>query len=174
MILSDEYDLPSQPRSRSDFTAMYEKTLVIKGQAKATLKDMMMSAGDLIAKFHPAAYKLFPDGSSSIPTITTCNEAITLYSINYYQKFTMQQIRHYDVSVIQGRVAFIVDVFKIVVWILSQTNPIEVFHLAPDVRTKTRNEHHVTLLSTGIFKEFDSHKIQNINTELMKSIYELK
>ena len=174
-ILLDEHDLSSQPRLRPDFTAMYDKILVMKGEAKATLFDMMSSAADeLVSKFHTTAYRLFPEGSRSIPAITSCNEAIALYSISYFQNFISQKIKHYDVTEIKGRVAFIVDVFKIVVWILSQKNPIEGFHLTPSVRTKTRNGHHVTLLQTGILKEFDSHKVQNINMNLIRAIYELR
>jgi hypothetical protein len=57
---------------------------------------------------------------------------------------------------------------------MSQTEPIERFHLVPDVRRRTRNSHHVTFLSRGIYKEFDHSKLSEINMEAIRTVYDLK
>ncbi len=45
--------------------------------------------------------------------------------------------------------------------------------MVPDVRRKTRNGHHITLLEDGIFKEFNEYKLSNINIDIIRSIYAL-
>jgi RIO-like serine/threonine protein kinase len=56
---------------------------------------------------------------------------------------------------------------------MSQTAPVERFHLIPDLKQKTRNGHYITLNSTGLRKEFDTIKLGQINFEVIKSIYQL-
>jgi hypothetical protein len=173
-ILMDEHDASSTKLLRPDFTVLYCNALVMKGEAKATYTHMNATENDLIKKFHKAAFKMFPRGCNSIPAVMTCNEAVHLYSISYFNgAFYLSLIKRYDVNVIAGRVEFIVDLFKIIIWIMSQTNPIEGFHLAPGNRTKTRNGHYVTLLETGLLKEFDSNTLHRIKINLMADIYAL-
>ena len=173
-VFLDEHDASSQKRFRPDFTAMFYKILVMKGEAKATLSDVMSCADELVKKFHEHAYKLFPRGCDSIPAVMTCNEQIQLFSISFYRgRFSQRLVHTYDVRGIEKRVEFIVDIFHILRWILSQTEPIEGFHLPPDVRLKTRNGHHVTLTSSGLLKEFDEHKLEDINMDVIRRIYEL-
>jgi hypothetical protein len=146
----------------------------MKGEAKTTITDMMVSSGDLARKFHKHAFKLFPKGCFSIPGVATCNEAVALYSVTFFKNcFSQQLVKQYNVSELPGRVDFLVDIFKIIIWILSHTEPTEGFHLIPDVRRKTRNDHHITLLEDGILKEFDEHKLHNIQMATMGSIYAL-
>jgi hypothetical protein len=173
-VYLDEHDASSDKKLRPDFTAMYQSCLVMKGEAKATQADMGASSGDLTRKFHKHAFKLFPRGCVSIPGVTTCNEAVTLYSITFFNnRFSQQKVKEYDVSDLGGRVEFIVDIFKILIWILSQTEPTEGSHLVPDVRVKTRNGHHITLQGEGILKEFDEHKLHNIQMAIIGAIYAL-
>lgn len=174
VVYLDEHDASSQKKLRPDFTAMFQNCLVMKGEAKASQDDMMTNIGDLVKKFHKHAFKLFPKGCSSIPGIATCNEAVAIYSISFFNNcFSQKLVKQYNVSELRCRVDFIIDIFKILIWILSQTEPTEVSHLVPDVRRKTRNGHHITLLEDGIFKEFDEHKLSNINIEIIRSIYAL-
>eukprot|EP01035_Chromulina_nebulosa_P053733 gene53733-73479_t len=129
----------------------------MKGEAKTTLSAMVASTNDLVKKFHKTGHKLFPVGCNSIPAVMTCNEAIHLYSISYFNdNFSLTFIKQYNVSLIDYRVEFIVDLFKIIIWIVSQTKPVEGFHLVTGLRRSTPNGHHITLLSTGLLKEFDS------------------
>ena len=174
-ILLDQHDASSNSRSRPDFTAMINGVLVMKGEAKALLTEMVASRFDLINKFHRSAYKLFPSGCSSIPAVLTCIEQVHLYSISYFnRKYSMVLVKAYYVFEMPGRVEFISDMFKILVWVLSQANPAECFHLPPNVRTRTRNGHHITLLAEGIFKEFDRGKLSQIEMDVIRRIYSLK
>jgi|EP00975_Prorocentrum_lima_P038636 hypothetical protein len=174
VVYLDEHDLSSQKKLRPDFTAMFQNCLVMKGEAKASQADMMASSGDLTRKFHKHAFKLFPKGCYSIPGVTTCNEAIAMYSITFFNnRFSQQLVKQYNVSEPRCRVDFTVDIFKILIWILSQTEPTEGSHLVPDVRRKTRNGHHITLLEDGILKEFDEHKLHNIQIAIIGAIYAL-
>jgi hypothetical protein len=174
VVYMDNYGASSEKKLRPDFTAMFRSCLVMKGEANASLADMYAISGDLTRKFHKHAFKLFPKGCFSIPGVTTCNEAVTLYSITFFNnRFSQQLVKQYTVSDLTGRVDFIVDIFKILIWILSQTEPTEGFHLVPDVRAKTRNGHHITLQVEGILKKFGEHKLHNIQMAIIGSIYTL-
>lgn len=175
VVFLDEHDMSSEKKLRPDFTAIFQNCLVIKGEAKASHADMMASYGDLTRKFHKHAYKLFPKGCNSIPGVTTCNQAVALYSISFFaNQFSQQLVKEYDVSELPGRVEFTVDLFKIIIWILSQVEPTEGSHLVPDVRRKTQNGHHITLKEQGIFKEFDEGKLHSIQLHTIRNIYALK
>ena len=174
-ILLDQHDASSLVKMRPDFTAMFHKMLVMKGEAKANHIDMVAFNDDLTCKFHKTAYKLFPDCCSLIPAVTTCNQSIHLFSIQYFNDvFSKQLVKEYDVRDLDGRVEFIVDTFKILRWILSQTQPREGFHIPPGVRTKTRNGHHITLSQSGILKEFDVNKLNSIDLRIIEIIYRHK
>jgi hypothetical protein len=73
----------------------------------------------------------------------------------------------------QGRVAFIQDLFKLIIWILSQTDPVEKFHLVPERRQKTPNGHHITLLKEGLVKEFSREGLDRIDIDIIRKVYEL-
>lgn len=77
-------------------------------------------------------------------------------------------------SDILGKKDFIVDIFKIARWIVSQATPTDYFHLVSNVRIKTRNNHHVTLQSDGIVKEFYHNNARPIPMDIIKAIYEAK
>ena len=174
-ILIDEHDASSMPRIRPDFTAAYNSMLVMKGEAKASAIKMVAAADDLITKFHPTAYLMFPAGCKSIPAVTTSNERIDLYSLAYNGvQFTMKLERSYNMSQMLERVFFVRDLFNIMRWIVSQSRPRELFHLFPGVRTHTRNGHYVTFTGVGILKEFDHSKLAMIDMEVIQSIYDLK
>jgi hypothetical protein len=161
-VLLDQHDPSSMIRLRPDFTALFRNMLVMKGEAKADQNDMVSHALDLITKFHETAHLMFPSGCDSIPAVTTSNRAIDLYSISYNastKDFKMTLIRSYDVSQLRGRVEFIRDLMNIMRWIVSQTTPMGHFHLTSGCRQKTLNEHHVTLRSDGIFKEFNLKRL---------------
>jgi hypothetical protein len=128
MIYLDEHDVAIQSRLRPD-------CLVMKGEAKATVSDMMLHADDLTKKFHKHVY-------NSILAVITSNELIVLYSITYFKgRFFQQVLKQYVVQskCSAGCIDFIVDIFNTIIWILSQTEPIKGSHLVPDVRIKPPN-----------------------------------
>jgi hypothetical protein len=174
-IYLDQTDPSSQARYRPDFTATHGDAIVMKGEAKALLNDMNDHRFDLISKFHDGAYKMFPNGCTEIPAVTTCNEQIRLFGISHFdRRYSLNPIRVYDVSALTGRISFIQDLFKLMIWILSQTDPVERFHLVPGVRLKTRNGHHVTLNGNSLKKEFDRESLDRINMDIIRKVYELR
>lgn len=73
-----------------------------------------------------------------------------------------------------ARVDFIVTIFKLAIWIVSQTRPNGHYHLVTGVRTKTSNGHHVTLTNRGLLKEFYHKSCDRIPFKLMRVVYEAK
>jgi len=123
VVYLDEHDPTSLTLRRPDFSALHLDALVMKGEAKATLNDMVAHRSDLITKFAPLAYKKFPSGCTEIPAVTTCNEEIRLFGISYFRgQYLLDHLKSYRVIEMQGRVAFIQDLFKLIIWILSQTD----------------------------------------------------
>ena len=132
-VYFDEHDPSSSAIRRPDFSALHGDAIVMKGQVNAHLQDMVANRNDLTSKFAPLAYKKFPSGCTEIPAVTTCNEEIHLFGISYLnQQYHHKHIETYRVIDIEGRVLFIQDLFKLVIWILSQADPVERFHLIPE------------------------------------------
>mgnify|MGYP003387105700 FL=1 len=175
-VCLDQHDASSIVKARPDFTALHQNVLVMKGEAKITALEMNAKANELVNKFHKTAYKMFPKGCNSIPAVMTSNEMISLYSVQYFNKrYTKAIVKEYNVENLGDRVQFVVDLFKILIWVMSQVEPVEGLHLVPDVRTRTPNGHHVTLTECGIFKEFRvSSDAPAINMDALKKIYEAK
>jgi hypothetical protein len=82
----------------------------------------------------------------------------------------MTLVKEYNVAELPGRVEFVVDLFKIIIWVLSLTAPVEGFHLVPGLRRKTRNGHHVTLLANGIIKEWG----RTVDMTFINKVYSAK
>lgn len=175
-VMNNEHDASSLPRLRPDFTAFYHGMLVMKGEAKVSQADLDTMSDELINKFHPHAYKIFPKESNSIPAIMSSTDAIDLYAITYTDGiFSLQAIRRYDVAALRGRVDFCKDLIHICRWIMSQVQPKEKMHLIPTLRRETRNHHHITLLKTGLFKEFNKYKLPSNDTlNIIRDIYSRK
>mmetsp|Transcript_18445 Transcript_18445/g.25278 ORF Transcript_18445/g.25278 Transcript_18445/m.25278 type:complete len:348 (-) Transcript_18445:222-1265(-) len=174
-ILMDHLDESTSRRSSPGFTAMINGMLVIKGETRTFLREVHTSQYDLIRKFHSSAFKLFPRGCSSIPIVLTCNEQFQLFTLSHFHgRFSMYLVQMYDVMELSDRVKFISDIFKILVWVFSQTGPVDHFHLPPGVRTKTRNGHHIELFAEGIYKEFCNSKFSQIDMDSIRKVYSLK
>jgi hypothetical protein len=174
VIYFDEHDPTSLALRRPDFSAMHLGALVIKGETKATLHDMVAHRSDLASKFSPFTHKMFPSNCTEIPAVTTCNEEIHLFGISHFNdQFIVNHLQSYRVIELEGRVAFIQDLFKLMIWILSQTDPVERFHLVPERRQKTPNGHYITLLREGLVKEFSSSALARINMDIIKTVYQL-
>ena len=162
----------SQISLRPDFTGMYLNTLVVKGEAKAQRSQIPSAIKELISKFHSTAYLLFSKHCPEIPGFASCRDQISLHSIFFCGRdrvFCEKPVKIYDTSNFDMRLMFIQDLFKIAIWIVSQREPIQRFHLVPDVRMVTRNAHHITFVNGGIVKEFKN--IESIPMNIIKSIY---
>ncbi len=102
-----------ESRLRPDFTSMHRNALVMKGQSKALLNDMVENERDLITKFHDGAYKLFPKGCTEIPAVATCNQKFRLFGISHFNGvYNLDPICDYNVLELPGRISFIRDFFK--------------------------------------------------------------
>ena len=170
----DEYAPSSKLRNKIYFAATHRSTLVMLGKPEVTALNMAVRASDLIKKLHPTSYLMFPAGCKSIPAITTSLEAIDVYSVAYDgAQFTMTLEQSYNISELSGRIDFIIGLFNIMRWIVSQSasGSNGFFHLPPGVQTRTINGHHVTLTASGILKEFDHGN--HIDMEVIRSIYAL-
>jgi hypothetical protein len=173
-VLLNEKDPSSQVRLRPDFTGLKGNIVVIKGEAKVDPRDLNNAVNELIDKFHDTAYLMFPKYCPMIPGVASAIGTISLHCIYYSERdgqFCQKQVKSYGTDELEGRVRFIVDIFKIAIWIVSQNEPIESFHLPSDVRFQTRNGHHVTLQKNGILKEFNHRNEHAISMDIIRQVY---
>lgn len=155
VTLLNQHDASSRIRVRPDMTVMSNGALILKGEDKLLASEMETAKSELTDKFFPGAVCCFPLGSSSVVGITACSTTVSLHIITsnngnftsvVYASYAVQQLQH-------DRVRFIVDIFKVLRWAVTITEPTSSFHLVPNVRTRTRNGHFVTWTSAGILKE---------------------
>jgi hypothetical protein len=176
-LLLNQKDPSSQVKLRPDFTGLFNNILVIKGEAKTDSSEIPTAIAELIDKFHATAHFMFPSLCPVIPGIASSRQIISLHRI-YYDSvalcYCQDLVKQYRTLQLEERLKFIVDIFKIAIWIVSQTSPIQFFHLATNVRTQTRNGHHVTLMRDGIVKEFKLSSDRQIPMEIIRSIYNAK
>lgn len=134
----------------------------------------MVAFDELINKFHPNAYRLFPRGCNRIPGIVTCRNRAYIRCIEFFNgRFSQRDVDVYRLDNLTDRVRIIVDIFKLCRWITTQLLPIEAFHLVPGVRTRTRYGHHVTWIDNGIMKEWNHRSIGRIPMDTIRQIYAL-
>jgi hypothetical protein len=120
---------------------------------------------------------MFPAHCPIIPGIASSRQLISLHQIYFdsvSQRFCQDPVRQYRILERNGRVRFIQDIFKIAIWIVSQTSPSQYFHLVTNVRFETRNKHHVTLFKEGILKEFYQRGGRNIPMDIIRTVYRAK
>lgn len=149
-LMLNERNPSSQTRLRPDFSALHHDKLVMKGVAKCDLGGLGRAVTELVSKFHRTAYLSFSRNCPEIPGVVTSLQGAKLHRIFHAERtFRQVFVKDYQFLNIIGRVEFIKDIFKIAVWIIHQTAPVDAFHLPPNVRITTRNHHHVTLMSDG-------------------------
>jgi len=170
-VLLNQHDESSNVRVRPDTSLTLRGALVLKGEAKQSASDMLAAQTQLIDGFSPEAAKLFSMDGNVMVGITTCSTSAAMYIISFSNnRFSANLHREYDVQTkMFDRVDFIVDIFKVMRWIAATTGPSQQFHLAPNVRTRTRNGHFVTWNARGILKEF--HHPREGCVEKMLQVY---
>ena len=162
---------------RPDTTAVKSNILVFKEEAKDKSSVLDVARRELTEKMHPDAFKTYPYGLLSIPGIATSNHSIQLYSINYLSRsksFSTELVRSYCIQDREGRVAFLVDVFKLIKWIAGLRKPNQSIHLIPGVRIHTPNGHFITWTQSGLLKEFHRERLKSIRFDLLKRVYDAK
>lgn len=171
-VLLSDLDESSQLSLQPDFSAFHMNTLVIKAYAHSNAMEIHKAIAEMILRFHPSTCLQFPKHCLAIPGFATSKECISLHRIYHMDGvFGQDFVKTYSLVTLPGRVEFIVDIFKIAVWIVAQREPLEAFHLSSGVRTKTRNGHHVTLLAHGIVKEFHRNRLPTIPMAIIGKIY---
>lgn len=171
-VLLSDLDALSQLSLQPDFSAFHMNTLVIKAYAHSSAMEIRKAIAGMILRFHPSTCLQFPKHCPAIPGFATSKECISLHRIHHIDGvFGQDFVKSYSLVTLPGRVDFIVDIFKIAVWIVAQREPLEAFHLTSGVRTKTRNGHHVTLLADGIVKEFHHDRLPTIPMAIICRIY---
>ncbi len=73
-------------------------------------------------------------------------------------RYSAKVLKEYKVRDLSDRVSFLVDLMKVCRWMASITGSNSNFHLIPDVRSRTNNDHHITWTVEGIYKEFDHRR----------------
>jgi hypothetical protein len=177
IVLLNQKDPSSQVELRPDFTGLFNNILVIKGVAKTDSSEIPTAIAELIDKFYATAHLMFPSLCPIIPGIASSQQIISLHRIYYdsiSRHYRQDLVKQYRVLEFEERLRFIVDIFKIAIWIVSQTSPVEFFHLVTNVRLQTRNKHHVTLMRDGIVKEFYLRSDRQIPMEIIRAIYNAK
>ena len=163
---------------RPDTTGVKSDILVFKEEAKDKSSVLGIARNELIEKMHPAACKTYPFGLLSIPGFATSNHTIEMYSINFIpstKSYSTELVRTYSVQERDGRVEFLVDVFKIIKWIVGLKKPNQSMHLIPGVRVHSPNGHFLTGTQAGLLlKKLPRERLENIRFDLLRRVYDAK
>jgi hypothetical protein len=144
LIYLNQHDTSSTTIKRPDTVITVRGALVLKGEAKYAVSDLETASNELIDKFHQTAVNAFPSGCTRVIGIA---------------------------SAFEERVRFIVDMFKVMRWMQSISEPNERYHLYPGIRMETRNHHHVTWTSQGLLKEYNHRIDYTVQLNRINQVY---
>jgi hypothetical protein len=174
-VLQNEHDASSTYPKRPDTSVQVRGALALKGEAKFAASDLTTAFNELTSKFHRNAYKVFPKGSNTIVGITSCIDRIQMNLITFSPQtlgYTAQEHEIYNVNEdVDARVKFLVDMLKVCRWMASISCSNTGFHLTPGLRKATKNGHHITWTTEGIFKEFDKHRDMSQALSYIQRVY---
>jgi len=156
-VYRDQTDPSSVVRQRPDDTIIVNGAVCMKNEAKGDSRDAEIACQELTDKLGPDALMVFPSNCFSIIGITSFPDRISIYSIDFHigtNTFSTDHIKTLDMRLLDERVEFIQDIFKIAQWMSTVRKPRqEGFHLIPERRLQTTNGHHVTWLNGYLLKE---------------------
>lgn len=170
----DQHDPSSLAYERPDVTVVYNNCIVLTAEAKLKEWDMNDAETSLMTKFQGKAYQMFPRSSQCIIGVCTSESLAKIFKISYnfqlekYQAVLFPQAV-YRIQLLGDRVKFLVDMMKLLKWICTVNQPIERFHLVPNVRTATSNHHYITWNGHSLIKEF---KGKGVDLQYIARIYE--
>lgn len=174
VCLRDQHDASSKGSLRPDATITVRGAIGLRAESKYGVTGINAAKGELADKMDRKSLRLFPKHQSHIIGVASTEIAISVYFIYWSEKdnrFSTHELRTFNVNDRNDRVMFIVMIFKISRWLSAITEPNAFFHLYPSVRTKTRNDHYVTLLVDGLMKEFNK-KVPLARLQRMQEIVE--
>lgn len=175
-MLRDQKDESSEISLRPDCSLTWKGALFLKAETKFSDENIHIAVDELTSKFSKDAYVVFPFGCQSVIGIGSSLNIMQMHIIYYdntSQEFKQKILKSYTVSNCSGRVEFLVDLFKVMRWVVTIDGPTSSFHLVPNVRTKTTNGHHVTWVREGLLKEFKRSKNMSF-LSLLANVYKQK
>lgn len=111
--------------------------LTLLVETKPSEAEIEDAATELYTKLHSRAFGSFPEGHSSIPAVTSCPTLLRLHAISFDEasrRFSQKILKSYRVDSPRGRQDFLVDLFKVLRWMVAVTRPSERLHMVPGVR----------------------------------------
>eukprot|EP01036_Dinobryon_divergens_P022132 gene22132-30368_t len=140
--------------TRLGATITKNSAIVIAHEVKYAASQLETATNSLTAKLFPEARLLFPMGTAEIIGIVTSATSVQMLRIFWHGNGFHTKILHtYNVSSLEDRMRFLIDIAKLCKWIANVEQPNKSFHLFPGVRTRTTNGHCVTWLGGTILKE---------------------
>jgi hypothetical protein len=95
---------------------------------------------------------------------------------NYAEgRFSLSElVQAYITSSLEGRVKFVVDLFKIARWMAAINKPNKSFHLIPNQWIGTDNHHRVMWVKDGLLKQLNRHKVSEDQLDKMVHVMSQK
>jgi len=163
VIHVNQHHYSSKAKLRPDGVITVNGALASIIESKAQESEMITAANEIPSKLNPTAYKAFPLNQMSIPGFASCSTCVTLHSVAYdhaTKRFTQVQLKKYEMSIMGHRLLFLVDLFKILTWMVTLQSSQQLEHLVPGVKRKTSNGHFVTWIHAGLLKQFSREGIR--------------
>ena len=173
-ILRDQGSESSVGTTRCDAIVTKNSAIVIAYEGKFVASQLENATNSLIAKLFPEARLLFPLDTYEIVGIVTSATSVQMLRIFWHgDGFHTTVLHSYNVSSLEDRMRFLVDIAKLCKWIAKVEQPNKSFHLFPGVRTKTTNGHYVTWLGNRIRKELKKGVGYKTTVARINTIHEL-
>mmetsp|Transcript_16908 Transcript_16908/g.24488 ORF Transcript_16908/g.24488 Transcript_16908/m.24488 type:complete len:431 (+) Transcript_16908:41-1333(+) len=174
-ILRDQASESSVDTTRRDATVTKNGAIVIAHEGKFAASQLEAATNSLTAKLFPEARLLFPMGTFEIVGIVTSATSVQMLRIFWHgDEFHTTVLHSYDVSSLEDRMRFLIDIAKLCKWIANVKQPNKSFHLFPGVRTKTTNGHFVTWLGDTILKQLKKREGYKTTVARINTIREMK
>jgi hypothetical protein len=163
---------------RPDFTIYKSGALVMRVEEKADSRDLPSAKNELVDKLSDDAIQLFPFNQDRVLGLAISSFRVEMYFIawNYAEgRFSLSElVQAYITSSLEGRVKFVVDLFKIARWMAAINKPNKSFHLIPNQWIGTDNHHRVMWVKDGLLKQLNRHKVSEDQLDKMVHVMSQK
>jgi tRNA A-37 threonylcarbamoyl transferase component Bud32 len=171
IISVDQHHDSSKAKLRPDGVITVNNAVVGIVESKASESDLDTAERELTSKLHEAAHCRFPVGCSSIVGFTTCASMVRIHLIVHGNMlYSHHVLKTYPMESVGGRSDFIVDLFKLMRWMVLVKSSGALTHLIPGVKTQTRNGNSIFWGNAGLVKSF----AREVRFNLMSQVYDLK
>jgi hypothetical protein len=163
---------------RPDFTIYKSGALVMRVEEKADSRDLPSAKNELVDKLSDDAIHLFPFNQDRVLGLAISSFRVEMYFIawNYAEgRFSLSElVQAYITSSLEGRVKFVVDLFKIARWMAAINKPNKSFHLIPNQWIGTDNHHRVMWVKDGLLKQLNRRKVSEDQLDKMVHVMSQK